>query len=184
MPLTVSFQLSDRDLKYFADRMQGAKSKAGERSASEIIRAAQQLVGELRQSEVPDFVRERVEKLDLLARMLGDSEWKLEGADQMRVLHAMAYVADPHDLIPDQIPGLGFLDDAIMVELVCRDLRHEIDAYTDFCQFREQEEKRRGKGGDPATREQWLSTRRTQLHERMRRRRASLWDARLGRSLL
>ena len=28
MPLTVSFQLSDRDLKYFADRMKEAKSKA------------------------------------------------------------------------------------------------------------------------------------------------------------
>ena len=36
----------------------------------------------------------------------------------------------------------------------------------------------------PLTREQWLSTRRAQLHERMRRRRAALWDARLGRSLL
>src|SRR5262245_1519020 len=110
MPLTVSFQLSDSDLKYFDDRMQGVESKADEGSASETSRSAQQLVGDLRKSDAPDFVRERVEKLDLLARMLGDSEWKLEGDDQMRVLHAMAYVADPHDLIPDQIPGLGFLD--------------------------------------------------------------------------
>lgn len=184
MPLTISFQLSDRDLAYFADRMQGAKEKAGEKNPQEVIAGARRLVEELRKSEAPDFVRERVEKLDLLARMLDDSEWRLEGEDQARVLRAMAYVADPHDLIPDQIPGLGFLDDAIMVELVCRELRHELDAYSDFCQFRTEEEKRRGKGGDPATREQWLSTRRTQLHERMRRRRTSLWEARLGRSLL
>ena len=184
MSLTVSFQLSDRDLKYFADRMQGAKARASDREVPDVVAAARRLVEDLRKSDAPDFVRERVEKLDLLARMLADREWKLQGEDQTRVLHAMAYVADPHDLIPDQIPGLGFLDDAIMVELVCRELRHEIDAYSDFCVFRADEEKRRGKSGDPATREQWLSTRRTQLHERMRRRRAALWDARLGRSLL
>lgn len=184
MPLTVSFQLSDRDLKYFADRMNEAKAKAASRESAEVVSAARKLVGELRQSEAPDFVRERVEKLDLLARMLDDVEWKLQGEDQARVRNAMAYVVDPHDLIPDQIPGLGFLDDAIMVELVCRELRHEIDAYQDFVKFRDDEEKRRGKSADPLTREQWLSTRRAQLHERMRRRRAALWDARLGRSLL
>jgi uncharacterized membrane protein YkvA (DUF1232 family) len=180
----VSFQLSDRDLKYFADRMNEAKSKAATRDSTEIVQAAGKLVSELRKSDAPDFVRDRVEKLDLLARMLEDVEWKLQGEDQARVRNAMAYVVDPHDLIPDQIPGLGFLDDAIMVELVCRELRHEIDAYQDFCKFRDEEEKRRGKSVDPLTREQWLSTRRAQLHERMRRRRAALWDARLGRSLL
>jgi uncharacterized membrane protein YkvA (DUF1232 family) len=183
MPLTVSFQLSDRDLKYFADRMQEAKSKAADKDSGEVIAASRKLVEELRQSDAPDFVRERVEKLDMLARMLEDQEWRLQGEDQQRVRNAMAYVADPHDLIPDQIPGLGFLDDAIMVELVCRELRHEIDAYADFCKYRDDEEKRRGKG-DALTREQWLSARRAQLHDRMRRRRASLWKSRLGRSLL
>ena len=184
MPLTVSFQLSDRDLQYFSDRMQEAKAKAAERTPEEIVAGAHYLIDQLRKSDAPDFVRERVEKLDLLARMLEDREWALQGDDQTRVRNAMAYVVDPHDLIPDTIPGLGFLDDAIMVELVCRDLRHELDAYNDFVKFRDDEEKRRGKGGDPLTREQWLSTRRVQLHERMRRRRVSLWEVRLGRSLL
>ena len=184
MPLTVSFQLSDRDLQYFADRMNEAKAKAATRDSAEVVASANKLVGELRKSDAPDFVRDRVEKLDLLSRMLEDAEWKLHGEDQARVRNAMAYVVDPHDLIPDQIPGLGFLDDAIMVELVCRELRHEIDAYQDFCKFRDEEEKRRGKSTDPLTREQWLSTRRAQLHDRMRRRRTALWNARLGRSLL
>ena len=74
MPLTVSFQLSDRDLKYFADRMKEAKSKAAGKDSSEVIAASRKLVEELRQSDAPDFVRERVEKLDMLARMLEDQE--------------------------------------------------------------------------------------------------------------
>ena len=41
-----------------------------------------------------------------------------------------------------------------------------------------------GAAGFVLTREQWLSARRAQLHDRMRRRRAALWESRLGRSLL
>ena len=57
------------------------------------------------------------------------------------MLNALAYFAEPDDLIPDQIPGLGFLDDAIMVELVVRELRHEIEAYEDFRVFRDRPHK-------------------------------------------
>jgi hypothetical protein len=47
------------------------------------------------------------------------------------------YFAEPVDLIPDQVPGVGFLDDAIMVELVVQEIRPELDAYADFCRYRE-----------------------------------------------
>ena len=89
------------------------------------------------------------------------------------MLNALAYFAEPEDLIPDHIPGLGFLDDAIMIELVARELRHEIEAYDDFCAFRDREgARRRSKGqDDDVTRGQWLETRRTELMSRMRRRR-------------
>jgi uncharacterized membrane protein YkvA (DUF1232 family) len=182
MPLNVSFQLSDSDLDYFRDRMHEAQESLTEQTSTEIAQAAANMISEMRQRELPDFVNERMTKLELLTRMVEDSEWRLEETDRSRVLRSLAYLLNPHDDIPDQIPGVGFLDDAIMAELVCQDLRHEIEAYADFCRYRSDEEKRRG-SGDAATREEWLSARRIQLHERMRRRRASIWKARLGRSL-
>ncbi|HEX7035903.1 MAG TPA: YkvA family protein [Pseudomonadales bacterium] len=183
MPLNVSFQLSDDDLAYFRERMHEAQEAFEERNASEVAQAAAKMIAEMRQRELPDFVNARMEKLELLARMVEDSEWRLDEEDRNRVLRSLAYLLNPHDDIPDRIPGVGFLDDAIMAELVCQDLRHEIEAYADFCRYRADEEKRRGTGHDAATREEWLSARRIQLHERMKRRRASIWRARLGRDL-
>ena len=182
MPLTVSFELSDRDLKYFRDQIKESKADASGKDAGAIAASARKLLEETRKQELPDFIRVRIEKLELLAGMLDDGEWKLQGGDRQRVVNAMAYFAEVDDVIPDTIPGLGFLDDAIMVELVCQELRHEIDAYVDFCAYRADLEKQRGKL-PPLTREEWIARRRLQLHERMRRRRDRVWGSRLGRPL-
>ena len=76
---------------------------------------------------MPDFIRGRLEKITTMIDMVEDAEWKLPDEETARVLNALAYFSEPEDLIPDHVPGLGFLDDAIMVELVCRELRHGQD---------------------------------------------------------
>jgi uncharacterized membrane protein YkvA (DUF1232 family) len=120
-------------------------------------------------SGAPGFIIERINKLSLMIRMVSDIEWRLPHKEATRVLNALAYFAEPEDLIPDNIPGLGFLDDAIMIELVVRELRHEIEAYQDFCDYRD---KLSAKGdGGKASRESWLNARRKELQARMRRRR-------------
>ena len=101
-----------------------------------------------------------------MIRMLTDLDWRLPHAEASRVLNALAYFSEPEDLIPDHIPGVGFLDDAIMIELVARELRHEIEAYQDFCDFRSQRPDERD-----SSRDSWLAERRAVLQDRMRRRR-------------
>ncbi len=88
------------------------------------------------------------------------------------MLAALAYVCDPEDIIPDDIPGIGLLDDAVMIELVFRELRHEIDAYEDFRAYRRALPKRLLGKPDAATMAARLARRREQLMSRMRRRRA------------
>ena len=102
--------------------------------------------------------------------MLSDIEWRLPHHEASRVLNALSYFCEPEDLIPDHIPGLGFLDDAIMIELVVRELKHEIEAYSDFCEYRD---RLRAEQGDRASvsRSGWLDDRRKALQSRMRRRR-------------
>jgi uncharacterized membrane protein YkvA (DUF1232 family) len=178
----VTFELSDRDLRYFKRIMNTARDSVRGRDEQEIKKKAAGLLSQLDDVEISDFVRERLVKLQAMIRMLEDSEWELSGEDRAHVVDAIAYFAEPEDLIPDRIPALGYLDDAIMIELIARELRHDLEAYDDFCQFRINEERRRGKTEDPLSREEWMKARRQQLHARMRRRRKIRDASRAGGS--
>ena len=168
MSLKVTFELADADLDHFRRVMRQARSVAKERGPDEVLAAAEGLLARIKEAEVPEFIGDRLGRIRTLIDMVRDAEWKLPAAETGRVLNALAYFCEPEDLIPDDVPGLGFLDDAIMVELVVRELRHEIDAYLDFCAYRSTRDAR---AHDPVTREQWLSARRKALQSRMRNRR-------------
>ena len=143
--MKLSFELSDRDLRFFKREMAAVRQRTAGADEPAIVAAASEVVERVRDQEAPDFVRERIVKLGCLLEMLADDEWRLASSDRERVVRALAYFAEPQDLIPDRIPGLGYMDDAIMVELVVRELRHEIEAYEDFCHFRIRKDKLLGK---------------------------------------
>src|SRR5262245_36063980 len=144
MPIQITFELSDQDLEYFRNAMREAMHKMRGRDERLILAGARKQARDMRGITVARFVSERLLELDTLTRMLEDEDWKLEGKDRQRVLDALAYFADPSDLVPDDIPGLGLLDDAIMVELVVQEMRPELDAYTEFCAYRDEERARAG----------------------------------------
>jgi len=179
MGLRVTFDLNDDDLKHFRLIMQEATSAAARLAPEDIVAAAEELLIAIGPTGAPAFILERLEKLRLLIDMLSDLEWRLPHQEANRVLNALAYFAEPEDLIPDHIPGLGFLDDAIMIELIARELKHEIQAYQDFCDYRKRIRAEHG-GRVRVSREQWLEDRRSELQSRMRRRKSS--DRSAGRT--
>lgn len=170
MSLRISFELNDDDLKHFRLIMDEARKTSARMAPEDIVAAAENLLNSVTEASAPGFVKERLTKLRLMISMLSDIEWRLPHQDAGRVLNALAYFAEPEDLIPDSIPGLGFLDDAIMIELVVRELKHEIDAYQDFCDYRDRLRSQHGQS-TLASRSGWLDDRRKALQSRMRRRR-------------
>lgn len=170
MSMRVSFELDDNDLKHFRLIMREARKATAKMPPEDIVEVAGELLKDIGETSAPGFIVERLQKLRLMIRMITDLEWRLPHQEATRVLNALAYFAEPEDLIPDHIPGLGFLDDAIMVELVVRELKHEIEAYEDFCNYRDKARDSRGAGAT-VSREEWLDSRREELQSRMRRRR-------------
>jgi len=176
MPLDITFTLSDSDLSHFQAIVDKAKAAMeSDENAVNIEAAARQLIKDAKSTDLPSFIDDRLSQLQVVIDMVGDEEWQLSEEERRRVLGALVYFCDPEDLIPDHIPGLGFLDDAIYVELVIRELKSEIESYEEFIEYRAAEEQRRAEAGEDTKvgREEWLADKRAALHARMRKRRGS-----------
>jgi uncharacterized membrane protein YkvA (DUF1232 family) len=140
--LKITFKLGEKDVAYLRRILKHAGSAAKDKSEEEIIQAGHRIAQDVRGASPPQYVLDRVEKLETIVATVEDKDWNPPQAVRQRILTALAYFANPVDLIPDRIPGLGFLDDAIMIELIAEDLKHEIRHYSQFQTFRESAEQR------------------------------------------
>jgi len=182
MSLAITIELSDDDLKYFADAMQSAQKESQNLSAKEITDAAAKLLADGKDNKLPAFISERLSKIDSMVSMVNDAGFGMDEEDKKRVLSCLTYFANPKDIIPDNVPVLGFLDDAIMIELVVRELQHEVEAYDDFVEYREDEARRRGVDSSTLKTErvEWAEARRIELLSRMKSRRMSSYSSSSG----
>ncbi len=137
MPMKFSFTLDDGDIKYFKRLLREAKALARTQDESTIIPAVRDLVTRVRgMKRLPSFASEAIDTLETLTEMLEDQDYALPKPIATRALSALAYFAHAEDLIPDHIPGLGFLDDAIMVKIVEEEFTYDIAGYREFKRFR------------------------------------------------
>ncbi|MEO8810043.1 MAG: YkvA family protein [Rhodanobacter sp.] len=177
MSLDISITFSDSDLQLFVEarnrRAEDAKKTAETQDAASIVAAARSLLEETRGKQLPDFVTTRLKHLDTMIALVEDVGFGLPEANRDNVLGALAYFSSPDDLVPDDVPVLGFLDDAIVIELCVRELKPELEAYEDFHRWRDNEATRRGvnKAGLTLNRVDWAEAHRVQTLERMHRRR-------------
>jgi len=175
MSIDITFTLHDEDLQRFEDIILKAKQALeSEQGAEQIEQAATQALADARATKLPRFIEERFAKLELLIYMVSEAEWELTASEGNTILSALAYFCDPEDLIPDHLPAIGYLDDAIYVEIISQELSAELSSYEEFSNYRVAEEQRRKNKGLNTTvgREDWLADKRSVLHSRMRSRRA------------
>jgi len=146
MPSTsfkVSFTLDEQDVSYFRNLFRKAKAAARNASREDILSGARALVENVRKTrKTPKFVIAAVEAIEDLVAIIEDEDYKAPKPVVDQVLGALAYFAEPEDLIPDDIPVLGFLDDAIMIKFVEREFKHELAAFRKFKKFRAGAEQR------------------------------------------
>lgn len=164
MSMKFSFSLDDEDLKYFQGLLRDAKKYAKSEDQGEIIAAVRGVVMKARSTpRLPGFASEAIDTLESLINMVEDKDWALPKVIADRVLAGLAYFAQPQDLIPDAVPGLGFLDDAIMIKIVEGEFRHDLEGYRKFVKFRAGAEQR-----------PWTAIAQNRLPRRMREKRDEL----------
>ena len=103
----------------------------------QVVTAARELCDSNSLAVEPSSIRERVQQIETAALMVDDPDWEGAGdaVDTARLVIDYARGSDP--LIPDWVPAVGRLDDAIVVETAWPRLAAEIDRYLDFCRLRD-----------------------------------------------
>ena len=153
----IAFSLDDGDVAYFRKLFRSARKHVEDHDVEQVVAAVRGLIERVRQArKTPHFVQESVEVLEDLIQMLKDPDYELPKAPRTEVLAALSYFANPEDLIPDQVPGLGFLDDAIMIKILENEFKHELWGYRQFRRFRMGAEQR-----------PWTSVARQRLPQRL-----------------
>lgn len=166
MPMKITVRLSDEDLEHFRAAVRDFYNAHNDLDDKTIIDHARELINQIRLSDAPEYIQERIGSLETLVGLLTDPVWDMPPEDRPRVIETLAYFAETNDLIPDEIPGLGFLDDAFMIDIVCRDFEDEIEAYRDFCVHRITEAQATGRDALETDGSEWMAHRRRQLHLR------------------
>lgn len=130
------YELEPERLETFNRALRGLSPEAPDITMDQIATAAQRALLRHADGSTPPFVQSRMATLTRLERMAVDEAWGSSDACRHQVDVLQAYRRDDQDLIPDQQPVIGLLDDAVLIDVALQLLRSELGDYEDFCRFR------------------------------------------------
>lgn len=104
-----------------------------------IATAARALFRQFSSTSAAPCIRLRMRCLAAMRAMAADPDWRLDPLQQRRIALIARYASDPDGLIPDGVPVIGGLDDALLVDLAWPSLRGALDEYLDFRRVRAEE---------------------------------------------
>ena len=167
------FRLNSLDLERFNRLLDRLGRHQAPLVADQVVTAARQLNQGNGQAE-PPCILQRVQRAETVVEMVADAAWMAASThDAARPARLVAdYLQGPESLIPDWLPHIGRLDDAIVLETAWPHLAGEVDGYLDFRRLRRIEAGLRGCAENDFRfdRKDWLEERRIEAALRTQQR--------------
>ena len=131
-----SFRLSTLDMERFNHLLSTLTGDRTPLDSDQVVTAARLLADSCGSQSIPTCIRQRLAQAESLASMLADYGWQPANEVVAPAGAVLDYLNGHNDLIPDWIPQVGQLDDAIVVEAAWPRLAGEVLSYQDFCRLR------------------------------------------------
>jgi len=128
-------RLEDAELLAFNGRLQAVSADAPIVGADQFASLARWLE-QLPLEKAEATIALRMARAQSLAFMLEDPDWDIPVAIAARGRQLVAALIGSENLIPDNTPLFGHLDEALMVELTWAEFEGEVGDYLDFRRFR------------------------------------------------
>lgn len=111
------------------------------------------------------FVRSRLRRAEEMRALLADAGWRAGDDVARRIGLLIAYIDGSGGLFPNDVPMIGRLDDALLVDISMDTLRDELEDYAEFRRYRHAEAARLGVADDATgiDRAQWERERDAEL---------------------
>ncbi len=78
------------------------------------------------------FIGRLIADAKLFYEMLRDPDFRLEWQDKAKIIACLLYFITPIDLIPDVIPGLGYIDDAVVMGMTIKALSKLMEKFREY----------------------------------------------------
>jgi uncharacterized membrane protein YkvA (DUF1232 family) len=106
----------------------------GDDQKSKALAMARSLAKSFKIDEAKAFASKHIdlswlEDFKLLYGMVSDKDFSLDKSTYLLIAGALAYAVMPMDVIPDFIPGMGFVDDAFVLSTIMKKIGDEIERY-------------------------------------------------------
>lgn len=120
---------------FMRDRLRGDASTVTERDVDSLRSSVPEKLEAIDTKQLHrelEWVGEMVERVRTLWDMLFDREYSVDWKSKALAAAALLYFVLPTDLTPDFIPGIGYIDDALVLATLWKLIQEKIDDYMAF----------------------------------------------------
>ena len=146
-------EIGDSELTLFNELLLRLDLRRQPLARDQLVSAARELADDTDGSRAPPCIHQRMRRAGAIDLMLRDAAWRTAEALVAPARLLVRYVREGGGVIPDGLPKVGRLDDAILVDAAWTSLGGEVSSYLDYCRVRQLE---RGLGNEAGFgRDEW-----------------------------